>query len=143
MKNPFKNKKYKQGTESFLAMYLDKYQFVLGADLEGYSKSNGTFSKYIPCNIYFILRRPKVTIDPNSFESHGKEAKFNLVIHQPQGYSIVNIVTEIKNAQSQLELFTEYPYNLFAINDNRKPLFLARPSYLIDHDIVENNITAI
>lgn len=56
MKNPFEDQKYKQGIESFLSMYLDKYQFVLGADLEAYVKSDEMFSKDIPCNIYFILK---------------------------------------------------------------------------------------
>lgn len=140
MINSFRNRKYEQGVESFLAMYLDKYQFVLGADLEGYAKSNEMFSKDIPCNIYFILKRPKVTIDPDSFESQGKEVKFNLIVHQPNSYSVINIVSEIKNAESKLELYTEYPYNLFAIGHNRKLLLVARPSSLIDNISAESNV---
>lgn len=140
MKKPFEDQKYKQGIESFLAMYLDKYQFVLGADLEAYAKSDEMFSKDIPCNIYFILKRPKVTIDPNSFKSQGKEVRFDLIVHQPDKKHTISIVTEIHNAKSKLELFTEYPFNFFAIGDKYEPLLVARPSSLIDHIPYQDNI---
>ncbi|UTG61525.1 hypothetical protein J2O09_00735 [Elizabethkingia anophelis] len=140
MKNPFEDQKYKQGIESFLSMYLDKYQFVLGADLEAYAKSDEMFSKYMPCNIYFILKRPKVTIDPDSFKSKGKEARFDLIVHQPHVKNAISIVTEIQNTESELELFTEYPFNFFAIGNKRKSLLVTRPSSLIDHIPYQNNI---
>ncbi len=140
MKNPFENQKYKQGIESFLAMYLDKYQFVLGADLEAYAKSDEIFSKDIPCNIYFILKRPKVTIDPDSFKSQGKEVRFDLIVHQPNEQHTISIGTEIHNAKSELKLFTEYPFNFFAIGDKHEPLLVARPSSLIDHIPYVDNI---
>ena len=140
MKNPFLDQKYKQGTESFLAMYLDKYQFVLGADLEAYAKSDEIFSKDLPCNIYFILKRPKVTIEPDSFQSQGVQARFNLIVHEPNKKHKINIVAEIQNTESELKLTSEYPFNMFAIHNNLGPLLVARPSSLIDHIPHESNI---
>ncbi|PRX38737.1 hypothetical protein [Salegentibacter salegens] len=61
--------------ESFLLMYMNQYQLVLGSDLESYDKSQKLFSKNNPCNIYIVLRRPKVTVDPNSIQVKGNRAK--------------------------------------------------------------------
>lgn len=140
MINPFKNRKYKFGTESFFSMYLDQYQFILGADLENYSKSNGLFSNDHPCNIYFVLRRPKITINPDSFTSDNEKASFDFIIHQRDGYGVINLAIELREASSKLELKTEYPYNIFAITDNNKPLLVARPGTMIDNIDVNNNI---
>jgi hypothetical protein len=140
MTNPFKNRNYKYGTESFFSMYLNQYQFILGADLEDYSKSNGLFNKDNPCNIYFILRRPKITINPESFTSNKQKANFDFIIHQKDGYGVINLGIELKNASSKLELKTEYPYNFFTIRDSDKALLVARPSSMIDRVEVQNNI---
>lgn len=140
MTNPFKNRNYKYGTESFFSMYLNQYQFILGADLESYSKSNGLFNNDNPCNIYFVLRRPKITINPDSFTSNKQKANFDFIIHQKNGYGVINLAIELQNASSKLELKTEYPYNLFAITDKKKPLLVARPSSMIDRVEVDNNV---
>lgn len=141
-RNPLNKFDYKFGTEGMLSMYLSSYQIILGADLENYSsQKNGTFDKENPCHIYFILRRPKVTIDPDSFKSRGKKAKFNLVIHQQNGYGIINIGTEFLKAKSKLILKTEYPYNIFAISEKDKLHMVARPSTLIDSVEVQDNIS--
>lgn len=139
--NPFIREDYKFGTESFLSMFLSQYQFVLGADLDYYSQGNELFNDKNPCNIYFILRRPKVTIDPDSFYSKGKEAFFDLIIHDRECTGVVNIKMELNEAKSKLNLVTEYPYNSFAIRDLEKILLFARPGSLIDRVQVENNVT--
>lgn len=141
MNNPFDKVDYKFGTEGILSMYLDTYQLILGADLESYSKvENETFSDKNPCHIYFILKRPKVTINPDSFKSKGKEVKFDFIIHQQDGYGVVNLGAEFPMAKSKLELITEYPYNLFAITEKQKTHLVARPSTLIDNHEISNNI---
>jgi hypothetical protein len=122
-------------------MFLSRYQFILGADLENYAKKDEIFNDKNPCNIYFVLQRPKVTIDPNSFLSNGKEATFDFIIHDGENKGVINIRIELKKAKSDLKLITEYPYNFFAIVDNTKTLLVARPSSLIDNVLVENNIT--
>jgi len=139
--NPFLREDYKFGTESFLSMYLSQYQFVLGADLDYYAQGNELFNDENPCNIYFILRRPKVTIEPNSFYSKGKEAFFDFIIHDREKKGVLNIKIELNKANSKLNLVTEYPYNSFVIRDKEKTLLFARPSSLIDQVQVENNVS--
>lgn len=140
MKNIFGKNNYRFGVESFLLMYLNQYQFVLGSDLEYYAKSDETFTKDNPCNIYFVLRRPKVTIDPNSVKINGKKADFELIIHHPTEGGIIKMGTVLNKAKSELEFHTEYPYNLFTFSDKKGVLLGARPSTLIDSVQVENNL---
>lgn len=137
--NPFVRKDYKFGAETFLSMFLSQYQFVLGADLENYEKNDALFNDKNPCNIYFVLRRPKVTIDPNSFSTIGKSVSFDLIIHDKENKGVISIVIELAEAKSEIKLITEYPYNFFALADDIQPLLFTRPGLLIDSGIVENN----
>lgn len=121
-------------------MFLKKYQFVLGYDLEDYGKSNETFTKDSPCNIYFVLRRPKVTINPNSVKIKDKKADFELIIHHPTEGGIINMGIELKEADTVLEFHSEYPFNLFTFSDKKGVILAARPSTLIDSIQVENNL---
>ena len=113
-------------------MYLDKFQFVLGADLETYAANNDYFSDRDPCNIYFVLRRPKVTVDPDSINVRGKKVRFKVLIHLPEKIFELGLHCEFKRATSRIECHTEYPYNLMLFKDQEKPLMLARPGTLID-----------
>jgi hypothetical protein len=142
MTNPFDKKDHKFGTEGFLAMYLQKYQLILGSDLEMYQQvDDRVFNEENPCNIYFVLKRPKITIEPSSFKSEGKLAKFDFKIHHQNSFDILNMVTEFSNSETPLKLITEYPFNLFKIQEeNGKTHLVARPSSMMDHDIVLDNI---
>lgn len=139
MDNIFGKNNYRFGIESFLLMYLNKYQFILGSDLEYYAQSNETFTNGYPCNIYFILQRPKVTIDSNSVKINGNKADFDLIIHHPTEGGIVPVSMILEKAKSKIKFHTEYPYNLFAFSDNNGVLFGARPGTLIDSSLIQNN----
>lgn len=139
MDNIFGENNYRFGVESFLVMYLNKYQFVLGSDLENYSQSNETFTNKYACNIYFILQRPKVTIDPNSVKINGNKADFELIIHHPTNGGIAPMSMILEKAKSKIKFHTKYPYNLFAFSDNNGVLFGARPGTLIDSSLIQNN----
>ncbi len=135
MESPLENINYKFGLEGFLSMYMSSYQFILGADLEQYSKERET-----DYNIYFILKRPKVSVSPDSFISDGNKANFSFRVHQQNDFYEINLGIEFKDANSELQFMTEYPYDMFGIADQEKLLLLARPGSLIDSDLVSNNI---
>ena len=139
MDNIFERNNYRFGVESFLVMYLNKYQFVLGSDLENYAKSNETFTNGYPCNIYFILRRPKVTIDPDSVKINGNKADFDLIIHHHINGGIAPMSIILEKAKSEINFHTQYPYNLFTFSDKNGVLFGARPGTLIDSSLIQNN----
>lgn len=121
------------GAEGFFNTYLSNYQMLLGVDLEMYSKQNDQlFNKDNPCNLYFILKRPKVTINPDSFRSEGKNAYFDLIVHEKEELKVISIGVELKKAESNLKLVTEFPFNMFTIEDNEGILLVARAGTLID-----------
>ena len=140
MKDLFDKNNYRFGVETFLLMYLDQYQFVLGSDLEDYSKSQELFNEDNPCNIYFVLRRPKVTVIPDSINISNKKASFKLLVHSKQKQIEVDLGCEFTNANSTIEYYTEYPYNILAFRDQEKALMVARPSTLLDSNLVLDNI---
>lgn len=128
-------KKVTFGAEGFFNTYLSNFQILLGADLEMYSKQNDQlFNNENPCNLYFILKRPKVSIDPDSFRSEGKTAFFDLIVYEKEEVKVISIGVELKKAESNLKLVTEFPFNMFTIEDNGGVLLAARPGTLIDSD---------
>ena len=140
MKNLFGNNNYRFGVETFLLMYLDQFQLVLGSDLEDYSKSQELFNDDNPCNVYFVLRRPKVTVIPDSIQISEKKASFKLLVHLKEKSIEVDLGCEFNNAKSNIDYYTEYPYNILAFKDQEKALMIARPSTLLDSNIVLDNI---
>ena len=139
MKNIFE-KNFRMGIETFLIMYLNQYQFVLGADLENYAKAGDLFDEKYPCNIYFVLKRPKVTVDPNSIKVNKKEVEFNLRVHIKDKVKVVNTYCKFLKAKSKIEYLAPYPYNFFAFRDQEKALMVARPSTLLDSNMIAENI---
>lgn len=140
MKDIFGKNNYRFGVETVVSIYLNNYQFVLGADLADYTKRQGFFNDENPCNIYFVMRRPKVSIDPDSIKVNGKTVKLNLLIHARERLGVVGLSCEFNNANSKIEYLTEYPFNMILFRDQEQPLMLARPSTLIDSSLVENNV---
>jgi hypothetical protein len=133
MKNhPFIDKKFKYGVESFILMYLNKYQFVMGSDLPLYSEREKFFTDENPCNIYFILRRPKVSVDPNSSIIKGKNASLDFFIHVEENKIKCSLDFKFKEAKGKLIFFTKYPYNLFTFSSDSGTHFIARPSTVLD-----------
>jgi hypothetical protein len=139
MKDLFEKNNYRFGVETFLLMYLDQYQFVLGSDLVYYSKSQELFNEDNPCNIYFVLRRPKVTVIPDSINISNKKASFKLLVHSKEKHIEVDLRCEFTNANSKIEYYTEYPYNILEFRDQEKALMVARPSTLLDSNLVLDN----
>lgn len=139
--NPFIRDDHKFGAESFLSMFLSQYEFVLGADLDIYLENDGIFNDANPCNIYFILQRPKVTIDPKSFSSNGNRALFDFIVHDKENKLRISLNIGVPKAESEIKLITKYPFSEFELIDDKKALLIARPSSLIDHISAEKNIS--
>ena len=139
--NPFIRDDHKFGAETFLSMFLSQYQFVLGADLDIYSENDGIFNDDNPCNIYFILQRPKVTIDPKSFSSNENRALFDFVVHNKEDKQRISLSIGLPKAESEIKLITNYPFSEFELADDTKTLLIARASSLIDHISAEKNLS--
>lgn len=67
-----------------------------------------TFAKDIPCHIYLICRRPRITIDPVHFSVDA--ASVRGVFHVQQGSASADHPFEIPNKTGRIDLRLEAPY---------------------------------
>ncbi|MCD1118181.1 hypothetical protein [Chryseobacterium turcicum] len=139
--NLFLRDNHKFGAETFLSMFLSQYQFVLGSDLDTYSENERIFNDDNPCNIYFILQRPKITIDPQSFSSNGSRALFDFVIHNKEDKHRISLSIGLPKVESKIKLTTKYPFSQFELFDDKKTLLVAKSSLLYDQISLDKNIT--
>lgn len=121
-------------------MYLDRFQVIHDVDLHNYANSQELFSTEISCNIYFILRRPKVTVDINSVKIEGKNVLFNLLIQDKSKFIPLEIKLVFSKAKPPISFISDYPYNLFTIVDSNSHLLTARPGTFIDELYTDENL---
>lgn len=112
-------KTFKYASEFAVLMYLDKYQLLQQTELEIYGKVQTAFTEYNPCNIYFILRRPKVTIDPNYCVRNKNSIELKYYIHvqdkKHERKFRIKVNTDIYDFR------TQYPYNYFSLINKNNP----------------------
>lgn len=107
-----KEKIYKHYSEFEINMFLNKYQILQQQELKWVSKS-GLFSENEPCNIYFILKRPRITIDSEYFVSNDKyyELRFKIQVQDKYEAEIHRFSHSENN--KVVKIVSEYPYNYF------------------------------
>ncbi|TDE52718.1 hypothetical protein [Flavobacterium sp. GT3P67] len=131
---------FKYGTESFLIMYLNQFQIILGADLEQYAIEQKTFTEKNPCNIYFILKRSKVTVAPESVIINKPNISFDCLIQNKNEFKPLKISMDFENAKSELFFKSNYPHNIFHIYDKNEHHITARPAVLLDELYTEEKL---
>ncbi|PRB03824.1 hypothetical protein CQ046_08510 [Chryseobacterium sp. MYb7] len=111
------NKTYRYSSEFGINMFLKKYQILQQQELKVFSKMN-VFTENDPCHIYFILKRPRIIIDPDYFISNDEfyELKFKIQVKD----KYITQIHKFPHANNKvLEIFSEYPNNYFtAIFEN-------------------------
>lgn len=101
-------------------MYLNKYQVLQQSDLEFFSKSQEVFAENNPCNIYFILKRPRLSIDPKKLLVNTNSIEIDYFIHiEDEKLKRTFIIPNFYDEQ-HLKLVSLYPYNYFEIHDNNR-----------------------
>jgi len=128
---------YEYGVERFFVMSLKSYQIVQECDLDLYSMHQSTFDDNRPCNIYFIMKRPKVTVDPKSVIIKNKSISFDFLIQEKSNFSSFKIDLDFPDVTSKINFKSNYPYNLFSIYDGDTHLMTARPGTLLDESYVD------
>jgi hypothetical protein len=106
------NKTYRYSSEFGINMFLKKYQILQQQELKVFSKM-GVFTESDPCHIYFILKRPRITIDPNYFISKESyyELRFKIQIKEEYVLEIHRFYHPENN--KVVKIFSEYPNNYF------------------------------
>lgn len=112
-------KTFKYASEFAVLMYLDTYQILQQTELEIYGKTQTAFTENNPCNIYFILKRPKVTLDPKYCIKDKNSFELRYFIHEQDKKHERKFRTKINT--DEYDFYTEYPYNYFGLINKNNP----------------------
>lgn len=126
-------KEYKFATEGFVNIYLSKYQILQQQELAEFVKTQKMFEGLNNCNIYFILKRPRITINPNYFSANIDylDLEFNVQVKnkiEKRNYKLPNFFPD-----SNIELVSEYPHNYFELKNNATCLKIKTAILLDDY----------
>ena len=113
-----KKKEFKYYSQFAINMYLSSYQFLQQTELSTYGKVQKTFTDRNPCNIYFIVKRPRISLDPDYFVIEGNSIKFKYYIHIQDTKHTRYFRLKRKKGMFNIRMETEYPYNYFGLRDD-------------------------
>jgi hypothetical protein len=112
-------------TEFVLNMYLDKLMIIQPSELE-YVNSFNYFNEDSPCQIYFICRRPKVTVDPASFKAARDKMELTFNVQYENKEKKFDFVFENPFQTSALTIESIYPYSVFSIKKKNETLITVK-----------------
>ncbi|MCA6380691.1 MAG: hypothetical protein IM574_01790 [Cytophagales bacterium] len=124
---------FKFSSEGAVIMFLEKYQLLQQTDLKDYAKHQTTFTDRDPCNIYFILKRSRVTISPESFKVNSDHLRLDFEIHKQNEKIILPIKSLKPKTDREISLKANYPYNVFEIYDGNEPILKAKAATFLDN----------
>ncbi len=113
--------------ELVLNMYLDKLMILQPSELTSINAYN-YFDADAPCQLYFVCRRPTITVDPRSFKA--TRDKMELVFKVLDGGNIADFDFVFENPfhTSALSIESDPPYSSFSISKNNEPLISVKTS---------------
>ncbi|MEQ6168674.1 hypothetical protein AAOE16_15870 [Ekhidna sp. MALMAid0563] len=125
-------KQFKYLTEYSILMYLNKYMFIQQMELDVFAKYQNTFTEENPCNIYFILRRPRISADPEYFivGEDFIELKYFIHIKNERLERILRV--PFSDLPSDLRMETEYPHNFVKFIDKEGNINGYKLAVLVD-----------
>lgn len=106
-------KSFKYSSEFAVLMYLKTYQILQQTELEFFGKNQTIFTENNPCNIYFVLKRPRITIAPNYYLKDEKSFELKYFIHKED--KKYERKFKIKIDTNEFDFKTKYPYNYFSL----------------------------
>lgn len=112
-------------------MYLHSYDLIQQQDFEIFEQIRMT-RKYNPnYNIYMIMKRPKISINPNFIEVNKDFIKLEFQIHTED--KKISRKVEINNqfGTDKISIETKYPYNYFKLKTPNNT-FIFKSNHIID-----------
>src|SRR5690554_821068 len=111
-------KKFKYSNEYSIGMYLSKYHILQQDDLDEFTNSRNTFTEDTPCNIYFILKRPRISLENTYLTETNSSLELKFYIHKKDNKLIRFIKIPKPLQPSSFRLESEYPYNYYKIRNS-------------------------
>lgn len=95
-------------------MYLEKFLIIQQPELKEVNKSN-YFDEYNPCHLYFVCKRPRLSLNPDKFVVTEKEILFYIFEHK-QDEKIEHEIPFYNNLNTlDITVETSYPFNVFKL----------------------------
>lgn len=105
-------KTFTYASEFAILMYLDTYQTLQQTELQQFGKTQKIFTANNPCNIYFILKRSRLSLDPTYCFKKKDFIELKYFIHIQDKKHERKFRMKNKNFD-EYEFKTEYPFNYF------------------------------
>lgn len=116
-------------TEFAINMFLEKFLLVQQTELEHVSKTN-YFDDNNPCHIYFIFKRPRLSLIPEKTRITSEKIYFYVYEHK-QEQKIEHELDFFNNLGTlDIKIESEYPYNYFKILRDNEPYSEGRIQFL-------------
>lgn len=112
--------------ETTLNVYLDKMLVVQPSELEHISTYN-YFDEETPCQVYFVCRRPIITVDVSSFGVTKDKLELTFCIGS-EGNRRFHFSFENPFQTNALSIEAQPPYTLFSILKNGEPVINLKAS---------------
>lgn len=89
------------------------------------------FDETSPCHIYFICKRPRITLDKDEFEATEEYLKFRFKIHRQETFESIDLKFQNSFKTNKITLKTDYPYNTFQLWRENEKMVSAKVSVFI------------
>src|SRR5690606_31766235 len=114
-------------TEFAINMNLEKMMILQQPELKFVSEYN-YFDENNPCHIYFICRKPRLSVIPEKFEPSEEFIKMTFGINKKGKIEEIEYNFANNLGTKDLEIFSEYPFNIFQIKSKGEVLVDAKVS---------------
>lgn len=127
-------KPFKYATEAGLNFLLDHRAIMCQQDeFESFEKSPEHFKYLKDCNIYFICRRNRIGILPNSIKANGETIFLTFQFWEGDNKYDFPICIDNNSGSTKLTTISKYPHSHFEIRDEQgNNYFSSKASYVAD-----------
>ncbi|QIL38326.1 hypothetical protein G7074_02945 [Pedobacter sp. HDW13] len=101
-------------SEFAINMYLEKMMILQQTDLHMVGDLN-YFDEQDPCHLYFIGKRPRVTVVPDKFKHDESLLYITFKIQKQNSFEEVELKLGHKFKDKELTIESKYPFNIFDI----------------------------
>lgn len=112
-------------TEFAINMNLEKMMILQQPELKFVNQFN-YFDEYSPCHLYFICRRPRLSINPKKFKVTVEYISLTFKVQQQDTFEEKEYKFENTFKREDIKLETKYPYNTFQLTTEEETLIDAK-----------------
>ncbi len=131
---------FKYNTECSINMSLSNYFILQQQDLGDFAKGQNTFTSSNPCNIYFILKRPRISINPNYLIVNDNAIECEVRIQVENSFILRKIQIKNHYKTTNIKLQSTYPYNYFKLVVNEIDEESFKTAVLLDLHQIQHQI---